>query len=42
MIRAVMEGLKEIMKRWPDTDRVILLSESDYPVKSAEYIKQYL
>lgn len=37
-----MEGLKEIMKRWPDTDRVILLSESDYPVKSAEYIKQYL
>lgn len=42
MVCVIMSGLREIMRLWPDTERVVLLSESDYPVKSSEYILRYL
>lgn len=38
---AIMSSIKSILSLW-DTDYIILMSESDYPVKSPDYIKSYL
>lgn len=41
LVRATAEGLEYISNNY-DTDYVILMSESDYPVKSSEEITTYL
>lgn len=41
LVEATVHCLKHISKNY-DTDYVILMSESDYPIKSPEYIASYL
>lgn len=38
---AIIDGLKQIYKRWHE-GYVILMSESDYPIKNSDYISNYL
>jgi hypothetical protein len=41
MVEAELDGLKSIYKRWQD-GYVILMSESDYPLKPNDYIRNYI
>lgn len=41
IVYAIMSSIKTILSLW-DTEYIILMSESDYPVKSPDYIKSYL
>lgn len=41
IVYAIMSSIKSIISLW-DPEYIILMSESDYPVKSTHYIKSYL
>jgi hypothetical protein len=42
LVKAILNGLKYIYKRFSDTtNRVVLLKGQDYPIKSKEYIHSY-
>lgn len=42
IIQATLNCFKFVLKIMPSTDRIVLLSGKDYPIKSNRYIKSYL